>query len=82
VAAVLARGAHVRLFDRDASPQSCGPQPLFVDPAGKETAEMDFRVAGTTRLGAGIGIAAADGGLVVGHPWGAARLSQPVKGGG
>jgi hypothetical protein len=76
VAAVLARGAHVRLFDLDASAQSCGPQPLFVDPAGKETADMDFRVAGTTRLGAGVGIAAADGGLVVGHPWGAARLSQ------
>jgi hypothetical protein len=82
VAAVLARGAHVRLFDRDASVQSKGPQPLFVDPAGKETADMDFRPGGTTRLAAGIGIAASDGGLVVGHPWGAARLSQPAKGGG
>jgi hypothetical protein len=72
----------VRLFDRDASAQSRGPQPLFVDPSGKETAEMDFRAAGTTRLGAGIGIAAAAGGLVVGHPWGAVRLLQPAKGGG
>lgn len=82
VAAVLARGAHVRLFDRDASPQSRGQEPLFMDPSGKETSEMDFRPAGTTRLGAGIGIAAAAGGLVVGHPWGAVRLLQPAKGGG
>ncbi len=81
VAAVLARGSHVRLFDRDASAQSRGPQPLFVDPSGKETAEMDLRAAGTTRLGAGIGIAAAGGGLVVGHPWGAVRLLQPATGG-
>ncbi len=81
VAAVLPRGAHVRLFDRDASAPSRGPQPLFVDPAGKETADMDFRAAGTTRFGAGIGVAAAGGGLVVGHPWGATRLQKPAKGG-
>ncbi len=80
VAAILPRGAHVRLFDRDASAPSRGPQPLFIDPTGKETADMDFRAAGTTRLGAGIGIAAAAGGLVVGHPWGATRLLQPAKG--
>jgi len=42
---------------------------------------MDFRAAGTTRLGAGIGVATAGGGLVLGHPWGAVRLLQPAKGG-
>jgi len=82
VAAVLARGAHVRLFDRDASEQSRGPQPLFVDPSGKETADMDFQATGATRLGTGIGIATAGGGLVVGHPWGAARLAPPAEEGG
>jgi hypothetical protein len=81
VAAVLPRGAQVRLFDRDASAPSRGPQPLFVDPTGRETADMDFRSAATTRFGAGIGVAAAGGGLVVGHPWGATRLQEPAKGG-
>jgi outer membrane protein assembly factor BamB/tetratricopeptide (TPR) repeat protein/TolA-binding protein len=82
VAAILARGAHVRLFDRDASAASRGAQSLFVDPSGKETADMDFRTAGATRLDAGIGIAATDDGLVVGHPWGAVRFVPPAKGGG
>jgi len=82
VAAALPRGVHVRLFDRDASESSRGAQSLFVDPSGKETAAMDFRAEGATRLDAGVGIAAAGGGLVVGHPWGAARLAAPAKGGG
>jgi hypothetical protein len=72
----------VRLFDRDASAPTRHPQPLFVDPTGKETAEMDFRATGTTHFGAGIGVAAAGGGVVVGHPWGAVRLAPPAKGGG
>ncbi|HEX5137860.1 MAG TPA: PQQ-binding-like beta-propeller repeat protein [Planctomycetota bacterium] len=82
VAAVLSRGAHVRLFDRDASPSSCGAQPLFLDPTGKETADLDFRAGDTTRFDTGIGIAAAGDGLVVGQPWGAARLAPPAQGGG
>ena len=82
VAAVLARGAQVRVFDRDASAQTRGPRPLFLDKSGKETADMDFPGTGATRLGAGIGLATAGDGLVVGHPWGAARLAPPPRGGG
>jgi len=82
VAAVLARGAHVRLFDRDASASSCGAQPLFLDPTGKETADLDFAKGETTRFDTGIGIAAAGDGLVVSQPWGAARLEPPAQGGG
>jgi outer membrane protein assembly factor BamB/tetratricopeptide (TPR) repeat protein len=79
VASVLARGAHLRLFDRQASSASRGAQPLFVDPTGKETAEMDLFASSAARFSAGIGVATAGEGLVVGHPWGVSRFSAPPE---
>jgi len=82
VGALLARGAHVRLFDRDASAESRGPRAVFLDTSGKETAEIEFRSGGTAHFTAGVGLAAAADGLVIGHAFGAQRMAPPAEDGG
>jgi hypothetical protein len=80
VLALVGSSAQVRLFDREASPQSKGARPVFLDDSGRETADLDFRGEGAGRPG--LGIAAVADGLVVGHPWGLFRLAPPAKDGG
>jgi outer membrane protein assembly factor BamB/tetratricopeptide (TPR) repeat protein len=74
LAASLPRSAHVRLFDRDASPAGRGPYPVFQAADGKETATLDFRPQQGTNYGVPPALARSGEGFVVGHPFSTARL--------
>ncbi|MHC4548003.1 MAG: outer membrane protein assembly factor BamB family protein [Planctomycetota bacterium] len=74
LAASLPRSAHVRLFDRDASVASRGPQPVFLAAGGGETAALDFRAEEKTRYPVPPAIAVSGEGLIFGHPFGTVRL--------
>jgi len=73
IAAAGARGAHVRLFDREASAASRGPQPVFVT-GDTESSDLDFPRLEGAQYGVAPALVAAGDGLVVGHPYGAFRL--------
>jgi len=74
LAASLPRSAHVRLFDRDASPVGRDPYPVFAAPDGKETATLDFRPQEGTDYRVPPALARSGEGFVLGHPFATARL--------
>jgi outer membrane protein assembly factor BamB len=74
LAASLPRSAHVRLFDRDASPAGRDSYPVFAAPDGKETATLDFRPQQGTDYRVPPALARSGEGFVLGHPFATARL--------
>jgi hypothetical protein len=74
LAAGLPRSAHVRLFDRDASPAGRDPYAVFAAADGKETATLDFRPQQGTDYRVPPALARSGEGFVLGHPFATARL--------
>ncbi|MHC5051700.1 MAG: outer membrane protein assembly factor BamB family protein, partial [Planctomycetota bacterium] len=74
LAASLTRSAHVRLFDRDASPAGRDPYAVFAAADGTETATLDFRPQRGTNYAVAPALALSGEGFVVGHPFSTARL--------
>jgi hypothetical protein len=70
-----ARGAALRLYDREASLGSGAPQPVFVLGEGRESAEMDFAPGEQVRYAVPPAVAVLLDGLVAAHPFGAFRLA-------
>jgi len=70
VAAAGPAAAFVRLYDREASPASNAPQPVFVLPGGREGSALDFEARGGARFTRPPAVARSGDGLVLSHPFG------------